>query len=230
LQITSPPPTGILTTPNNHGIDIDHCEDCWVKDVTMKDTMTNIHVLEGARRITIEGANAFHSTIPDDSKGAAGDFMIRGSQVLLDRCSATGTGAFFVATADAGSMLNVVLNCNFHGQGGIQPHMRWSTALLVDGCNLPDGKISFHNRGFAGSGQGWAIGWGVIWNCTANLYKIGQPRGALNWCIGCKGTVYSKLGVNEGYSSFGTPVLPKSLYLAQLRERLGDQALKNIGY
>jgi len=28
----------------------------------------------------------------------------------------------------------------------------------------------------------------------------------------------------------GTPVTPQSLYLAQLAERLGPQALKNIGY
>ncbi len=230
LQITSPPPSGNLTTPNNHGIDLNHCEDCWVKDVTMKDTTTNIHVLDGGRRLTIEGATAFHSTLPDDSKGAAGDFMIRGSQVLLDRCSATGTGAFFVATADTGAMLNVVLNCNFNGQGGIQPHMRWSTALLLDNCNLPDGKIALHNRGFAGSGQGWAIAWAVAWNCSASLFKIGQPPGAFNWCIGCLGTPDKKLGINAGYSSFGIPVLPQSLYLAQLQERLGPGALKNIGY
>jgi hypothetical protein len=30
--------------------------------------------------------------------------------------------------------------------------------------------------------------------------------------------------------SQGTPVTPRSLYLAQLAERLGVQALKNIGY
>jgi hypothetical protein len=30
--------------------------------------------------------------------------------------------------------------------------------------------------------------------------------------------------------SQGTPVTPASLYLEQLRERLGAQALKNIGY
>jgi hypothetical protein len=30
--------------------------------------------------------------------------------------------------------------------------------------------------------------------------------------------------------SHGTPVAPSSLYLAQLEERLGSSALKNIGY
>ena len=30
--------------------------------------------------------------------------------------------------------------------------------------------------------------------------------------------------------SHGNPVTPVSLYLAQLKQRLGEQALKNIGY
>lgn len=32
------------------------------------------------------------------------------------------------------------------------------------------------------------------------------------------------------YDAHGTPVTPASLYLAQLAERLGPTALKNIGY
>jgi hypothetical protein len=32
------------------------------------------------------------------------------------------------------------------------------------------------------------------------------------------------------FESVGIPVAPKSLYLAQLCERLGPQALANIGY
>ncbi len=32
------------------------------------------------------------------------------------------------------------------------------------------------------------------------------------------------------YDSQNTPVDPTSLYLAQLRERLGPQSVKNIGY
>ncbi|HWX21678.1 MAG TPA: hypothetical protein VN578_17375 [Candidatus Binatia bacterium] len=32
------------------------------------------------------------------------------------------------------------------------------------------------------------------------------------------------------FDSHDSPVAPSSLYLAQLRERLGEQAVKNIGY
>ncbi|MPZ17569.1 MAG: hypothetical protein GEV06_06630 [Luteitalea sp.] len=41
----------------------------------------------------------------------------------------------------------------------------------------------------------------------------------------------SKPDLPEGtVDSHGTPVTPKSLYLAQLGERLDPQAVKNIGY
>ncbi len=234
LQINSPPPSGTLTTKNNHAISINNCEDCWVKDVVMRDTLQNIDVLGSARRVTIEGANAFHTATVSKGAGYPADYTIRGTQILLDRSSSTGHGSFYVATANTESNLNVVLNCNFYGVdgdgGAIQPHARWSTALLVDSCNVPDGKIEYINRGTAGSGHGWAMSWGVVWNCTAKIFNIQQPPGAINWCIGCKGAADQKTGLNDGFISFGTPVLPKSLYLAQLHERLGDVALKNIGY
>ena len=234
LQINSAPPTGTLTTKNNGAILLDNCEDCWVKDVTMKDTLNNVQVMDHARRVTVEGTNAFHTATVAKGAGYPADYTVRGTQILLDRCSSTGHGSFYVTTANTQSSLNVILNCNFYGDNGdggaIQPHARWSTAMLVDGCNVPDGKIEFINRGTAGSGHGWAMGWGVAWNCTAKTLNFQQPPGVVNWCIGCKGELDKKTGLTDGYFSLGTPVLPKSLYLAQLKDRLGDDALKNIGY
>jgi hypothetical protein len=149
--------------------------------------------------------------------------------VLIDRCSSAGDGSFYVATLNTSATLNVALHCEFKGKGAIQPHMRWSTALLVDSCQLPDGRIEFINRGTAGSGHGWAMGWAVAWNSRAREYNIQQPPGSMNWCIGCIGKPRQGSSPNC-FSSHRTPVLPQSLYLAQLRERLGESALKNIGY
>jgi hypothetical protein len=47
--------------------------------------------------------------------------------------------------------------------------------------------------------------------------------------IGCKGEPHKTFS-KESYFSANEPVTPASLYLAQLRERLGDQAVKNIGH
>jgi hypothetical protein len=87
------------------------------------------------------------------------------------------------------------------------------------------------NLGTAGSGQGWAIGWGVIWNSTAMSLTVEQPPGAANWAIGSSGTLMPQpLPTNGVIDSPGKPVAPKSLYLSQLCERLGPAAIANIGY
>jgi len=227
LQIISPPPSGTLTAKNNDAALLDNCQDCWVKDVTIHDTLGNVNINAGARRITVEGVHAVHTATVAKGAGYPADFTLRGSQILIDRCSSSGNGSFYVATLDPSATLNAVLNCNFEGNGAIQPHMHWSTALLADGCNLPDGRIEFINRGTAGSGHGWAMGWAVAWNCTAKYYSIDQPPGAMNWCIGCRGIMR-----HEKHDTLlqEPPVLPHSLYLAQLRARLGNDALHNIGY
>ena len=229
LRIDSPPPSGTLAAPNNTAASLDNCEDCWIKDLDMHNTLCNIVVAAGARRITLEGAHAFHPTTVEKGAGYSADFLIRGSQVLIDRSTSSGLGSFYVATLNSGATLNVVLNCNFDGNGAIQPHMRWSTGLLVDSCRLADGRIEFINRNTAGSGHGWAIGWAVAWNCTAKTLEVQQPPGAMNWCIGCTGEL-KKGSSPASFSSQGATVSPPSLYLAQLRERLGENALKNIGY
>ena len=231
LAILSAPPSGKLTAPNNTAVRMERSEDCWVRNVFMNDTLNNVIATDNSRRVTIEGVDAFHSATVERGAGYPADFTIRGTQILFNRCSSTGDGSFFVATMNCPSMLNAVLNCTFLGKGAIQPHGRWSTALLLDNCRLADGKIEYINRGTCGSGHGWTMGWGVAWNCVAKAFDIQQPPGAMNWCIGCTNTPGGeKPAINDGFSSFGKPVLPKSLYLAQLRDRLGEQALKNIGY
>jgi hypothetical protein len=231
LRIHSPPPTGTLTAGNNLAVSLDNCEDCWITDVAMYDTLGNVFVASGARRITLKGVHATHTATVEKGAGYSSDFTIRGSQVLIDRCSSKGDGSFYVATLGSTATLNAVLHCEFQGRGAIQPHMYWSTALLIDSCRLPEGKIDFINRGTSGSGHGWAIGWAVAWNCTAKIFNIQQPPGAVNWCIGGVGELDKKASPKGPWlSSHGTPVEPASLYLAQLRERLGAQALTSIGY
>lgn len=91
-----------------------------------------------------------------------------------------------------------------------------------------------------GSGHGWTLGWSVLWN-KANTITVQNPPGVLNWSIGDAGQQQDApmpvfdapdgpplpRGVIE---SSGHPVEPASLYLQQLRERLGPQALSAIGY
>ncbi len=211
-------------------------DDCWVKDVYCEETM-NSTVLAG-KRITMEQVVVTH-TFPNLGASKPTDFSIEGSQNLIDRCQITGDNMYFVWTTSLNPGPNVVLNSTFRGRGSrIQPHMRWSTGLLVDNCTVPDGGIDFANRGVAGSGHGWTMGWAVAWNCVAKTYVIQQPPGVYNWAIGCIGERLQTARyfdttpiLPEGiFDSPGTPVAPQSLYLAQLQERLGTSALANMDY
>ena len=75
------------------------------------------------------------------------------------------------------------------------------------------------------------MGWGVAWNVITPFFLVQEPPGAHNWCIGCIGTAVTKAGIPQGIvDSRNVPVLPFSLYLEQLRERLGHEALADIGY
>jgi hypothetical protein len=178
-------------------------------------------------------------TYPNLGASKPADFSIQGSQILIDRCKASGGNTYFVWTGSLVSGPNVVLNSSFSGYGSrLQPHQRWATGLLFDNCRVPDGGIDFMNRGVAGSGHGWTMGWGVAWNCLAKTYVIQQPPGSYNWAIGCAGERQQAARLfdtspilPEGvFDSFDNDVTPQSLYLAQLEERLGPQALKNLGY
>jgi hypothetical protein len=162
--------------------------------------------------------------------------------LLVLRCSSTGDEEFFVMTGARNQGPNVVLDSTFHGNGHIQPHQRWATGLLVDNAHVPEGGINLMNRGQMGTGHGWTMGWGVVWNSSAATFLIQNPPGAANWSIGNSGTETTApmkiIGVHprdlgpplpQGFiESPSHPVLPASLYRQQLAERLGPAALKAL--
>ena len=71
----------------------------------------------------------------------------------------------------------------------------------------------------------------MAWNVNSPFLLVQQPPGAINWCIGCIGTPVIIDGTPNGiFDSPGKMVQPASLYLQQLRDRIGPDALRNIGY
>ncbi len=199
------------------------------------ETMNSVGV--SGRRITLERV-AVNRKAPHQGASKPAEFAPNGTQVLLDRCSVTADNVWFTATGAGVAGPVVVLNCTFRGKSVAESHQRWSTGLLYDCCQAPEGGIEIRNRGSMGSGHGWSMGWAVIWNCSADHYLVQTPPGAQNWLVGSVGKETQAprpfgTGPNlpEGVvDSPGAAVTPHSLYLAQLAERLGPQALKNIGY
>jgi hypothetical protein len=223
------------------GVRMANVEDAWIRSTNFENTTNSVRIESGTARITVKEVKV-EQELAVTSAAKNFQFSTNGTQILLDRISGKGDSLFYVATQARQQGPVVVLHCTFLGDGHIEPHQRWSTGLLVDGCKVPGGGIDLMNRGTMGSGHGWTIGWSVLWNNTASEITVQQPPGAANWSIGDRGEQQSKampVGGAGGkgpelprgiVESAGKPVQPESLYLQQLRERLGEAAVKAIGY
>jgi hypothetical protein len=212
-----------------------NAEDSWMRDVLIEETMNSVAV--NGRRITIQRVTVNRKARHEGSSKPA-EFAPNGTQVLMDRCAVNGDNIWFAGMGSSVSGPVVMLNCTFNGDGRAESHQRWSTGVLYDNCKAMNGGLDFRNRGSMGSGHGWTMGWGVAWNCEARDFIIQNPPGAVNWMIGCIGE--SKSAPRPFGSAPSLPkaiedspnkhVTPQSLYLAQLKARLGESALANIGY
>lgn len=214
----------------NHGwnaVSLERARNCWVRKVTAQ--------YFGYACVSISDQSVFNTVeecaMLDPKSEATGgrrySFNLEyGSAFnLFQRCY-TRKGRHDFVTGSRVPGPNVFFDCYAaETLSDIGPHHRWSTGLLFD--NIYGGQINVQNREASGSGHGWAGAQTLFWNCTSSKTGIRaeNPKGAINWTIG--GTGPAKLG--DGYfESWGTYVEPRSLYLAQLKDRLGNTAVNNI--
>jgi hypothetical protein len=239
MHVVVPQQSVPISQPTWNILDMDAVIDGWVKDVAGEEPTEGFDIGGGAKRITIEDCSIARTAAIDGTAGYPFAYSVDGQQVLVQRSTAQASHVFAYATKSRTPGPNVVLDFTvLAGPSQIQPHERWATGLLVDGANVGPSEIDLMNRGNAGSGHGWTIGFGVVWNSTANALLIQQPPGTTNWAIGSTGTLTRAPApgtttpiLPEGtIDSPGKAVAPKSLYLAQLCERLGPGAVSAIGY
>jgi hypothetical protein len=233
LRIAAPTQDVPITGKQYTALLMDAVIDGWAKDIAIQETQNGIVVGASARRVTLDSVRIAHS-VPHTGAAAPADFSLSGTQIFVNRCSVRGEGTWPIVTQASVTGPIVVLNFS-SDERGVAPHQRWTTGLLVDSSNLSDSAertpgIAFSNRKTAGSGHGWDIGWAVAWNVTSPFLLVQQPPGAMNWCIGCTGKAVSSDMPSGIFDSQNVPVAPASLYLEQLRERLGGRAPVNIGY
>jgi hypothetical protein len=241
LRIVAPPTT--VTSPLYQAATVASVENGWLRDLNIQDTENTFQLSNTNKQLTLDSINVVH-TIAQTNSAAPADFALSGTQILVNNCSVTGHGNTWPFVTQAEVTGPVVILKPFADDRGFAPHQRWATGLLCDMCQFPSSStgdktgVAYSNRGNFGSGHGWDAAWAVAWNVTTTDFLIQAPPGTHNWCIGCTGTVVSEAAPggdgtilpNGIYESLGTPVTPGSLYLAQLKERLGIWALWNIGY
>ena len=241
LHLVAPKRSVPIDQPIFGVVQLSALRNAWVKDVVADEFTTGIVVDGTAKWVTIEDSTVRRTAPIDGSSGYPFDYSVDGQGILVQRCTASGNNVFSYATQDRANGPNVVLDFTAKGSPiNLQPHQRWATGVLLDNIATPTGGIALMNRGWDGSGHGWAIGFGVLWNGTAQDLLIQQPPGSMNWAIGSSGTLQKAAppGSDAGappmpegiVDSPGVAVTPRSLYLQQLCERLGPAAVHAIGY
>ncbi|MGH9768121.1 MAG: hypothetical protein ACREAB_11855, partial [Blastocatellia bacterium] len=204
---------------------IDAAANAWARGITALHFAHNaVKVEKKAKWVTVED-----SICLDPVSRIAGSrrypFTISGQLSLVQRCFAR-NGRHDFAQGSLAPGPNVFLDCaseKSHSDSG--PHHRWAAGALYDNVRVPDGAINIRNRGNLGTGHGWAGANMVIWNSEAGVITCEKPPTAQNWAIGCR----TKDRRGDGHwESFGQPVEPRSLYLKQLEDRLGPDAVKAI--
>ncbi|HTQ40423.1 MAG TPA: autotransporter-associated beta strand repeat-containing protein [Pirellulales bacterium] len=218
------------TSDNNHAnrpIEFDGVSNSWIRNTT------TLHYYNGP----YFGAYSEFDTMQDnvflDAVGDAhtGGFALGGQTAVIQRNYTDNTHAPFV-TQDSHTVgpSAFVFDTAKDSLQSVGPHQRWASGVLWDNIKVTNassgsGGIELVNRGNFGSGQGWAGANMVTWNTNSPWIDVESPPTAQNWAIGAisPDRRVDFTGPEGIYDSFGTPVSPNSLYIAQLKQSLGTQ-------
>lgn len=219
-------------------------QNAWVRDATAEHfAFATVEVGKTAKWVTVQQCRSLApiSQIIGDRRYP---FHVNGELTLVRDCySEEGRHDFANSQLVAGP--NVFVDSQaVNAYDGSGPHLHWSVGTLFDNLNIQPaasgggsghrGTLDIENRGNLGGGgnHGWAGANMTIWNTTVPAgYRVQNPPTAQNWMIGATGPLlpvgpYSVGPTLPGIiESQGTPVLPRSLYYAQLQERLAFPAL-----
>jgi hypothetical protein len=200
-------------------------ENCWVREVTGQYLAYSTVNIDDANYITVQDC-AYIEPKSQVSGGRRYSFAIqKGIGNLIQRCY-TKSGRHDFVTGSRVTGPNVFLDgLAEDARSDVGPHHRWATGTLFD--NIRCGSTRVWNRGNSGSGHGWSGAQTMFWNIDsyAGEFRVDSPLGGMNWGVGCTGGTPNGEGY---YDSWGSHVQPRSLYLQQLEDRLGSDAVDNV--
>lgn len=202
------------------GVSLENVQDAWVRQVVFKYFAGSaVSVLETARRITVEDCQAL-APVSEIGGERRYTFFTRGQQTLFQRLyTENGYHDFAVGYCAAGP--NAFVQCqsylSFSFSGAIDS---WASGILFDIVNVDGNALRFGNQGQDGQGAGWAAANSVFWQCTAAKVACFQPPTAQNWAFG----TWAQFEGDGYWDKSNEHIQPRSLYYAQLKQRLGDAA------
>jgi hypothetical protein len=208
----------------------DNVRDGWVRNVTALHFVNSmVGAGRGSKQLTVQDCVS-REPISQRMGGRRFVFALRGQLALVQRCqSDKGRHSFMTGQPTASG--NVFLDCQATSPFSTsEPHEQWATATLYDNVQAPLTARFWKNFII-----GWAGANTVFWNCKGD-FLVQKPPTAQNYSFGHIGvnavifnTAFQDTTKEDGHiESLDRHVSPRSLYLTQLRERLGDAALRNV--
>jgi hypothetical protein len=208
----------------------DNTKNGWVRNATALHFVNSmVGTQRGAKWITVQDCV---SRAPVSRRLGARrfTFALRGQLALVQRCHSD-EGRHSFMTGQPTSSANVFLDCKATTPfSSSEPHEQWATGNLYDNIQAPLTARFWKNINI-----GWAGANTVFWNCEGN-FLVQKPPTAQNFSFGHLGVNAVVFNIplqdpskeNGHIESLDRHVTPRSLYLTQLRERLGDAAVRQI--
>ncbi|WP_263415979.1 hypothetical protein [Terriglobus albidus] len=211
-------------------VTMDNIRNGWVRNCTgLHFANILVGTQRGAKWITVEDCIS-REPVSRRMGARRFTFALRGELTLVQRChSDKGRHSFMMGQPT--STLNVYLDCAAtNPYSSSETHEQWATGGLYDNVHAP-----LTARFWKDIVIGWGGGNTVFWNCVGP-FLVQKPPTAQNYSFGHIGvdmisynTAFQDLTKEGGYiESLDKHVSPRSLYLTQLRDRLGMAALGNV--
>lgn len=203
-------------------ITLENVSDAWVRQVTFRHFAGSaVAVLQTCRRVTVEDCKSM-APVSEIGGQRRNSFFTEGQQTLIQRCYAqNGYHDFAVGFCAPGP--NAFVQCQsdrpYDFSGTIDS---WASGVLFDIVNVDGNALRFGNRGQDGQGAGWSAANSVFWQSTAARIDCYQPPTANNYSFGS----WAQFAGDGYWQSSNEQIRPRSLYYAQLTERLGTDVMK----
>ncbi|SFE17029.1 hypothetical protein SAMN05518672_104746 [Chitinophaga sp. CF118] len=201
-------------------ITFENTTDAWVRQVVFEHFAGSaVAVLETGRRITVEDCISL-APVSEIGGQRRNTFFTAGQQTLFQRNYAE-YGYHDFATGFCAAGPNAFVQCEsympFSYSGAIDS---WASGLLLDNVQVDGQALGFPNRGQDGQGAGWSAANSMLWQCVAARIDCYRPSGADNWSFGS----WAQFAGDGYWNSSNEYIQPRSLYYAQLSDRIGEKS------
>jgi hypothetical protein len=208
----------------------DNAKNGWVRNATALHFVNSmVGTQRGSKWITVQDCVS-REPISRRLGARRFTFALRGQLALVQRCHSDKGRHSFMTGQPTGSA-NVFLDCKATTPfSSSEPHEQWATGNLYDNVQAP-----LTARFWKDINIGWAGANTVFWNCEGS-FLVQKPPTAQNYSFGHLGVNAVVFNIplqdttkeNGHLESLDRHVTPRSLYLTQLRERLGDGAVRQV--